>query len=192
MSPLPVNIFTAFQKFLWCENSNSFLLLFPPQVLLLLFAALASAAALPAPVFEFFPGPFERPNSGPDEVFPECADDGDLSDCSPEDRAFFKFDPADVRHAGARGMLVYSNGAVVPVEGPALVVSFVNFVFFKKNLLYHAQCNIEQKTRSLHLSALNVGLTREESPQRSSEFFPTVVKEINYGELKGGMNGAVE
>ena len=56
--------------------------------------------------------------------------DGDLSDCSPEDRAFFKFDPADVRHAGARGMLVYSNGAVVPVEGPALVVSFVNLVFF--------------------------------------------------------------
>ena len=84
-----------------------------------------------------FPGPFERPNSGPDEVFPECADDGDLSDCSPEDRAFFKFDPADVRHAGARGMLVYSNGAVVPVEGPALVVSFVNLVFFlkKKNSL---------------------------------------------------------
>ncbi len=90
---------------------------------LVLFAAaalLSVSSALPAPL-DFFPGQFEKPREG--TLLPACGDDGDFSDCTPQEREYFTGNPEEERYAGARGMLVYANGAVVPVEGTALVVS---------------------------------------------------------------------
>ncbi len=105
---------------------------------MLLSAASALAAALPSRQLgklDFFPGPFDRPSGGGGEVPPPCAEDFDFSDCDPEEASFFGFQAnADDKHAGARGMLVYSNGAIVPVEGKALVVrnSASKVIFYLK------------------------------------------------------------